>query len=223
MFTCHSLHISNKCAMNEIQYDKHMKKHVMLWTCTYTKRYHCCNWCSIEKKRSYISTPQISQAPPKTVKQLLWKISWLHYTRIKSIKEYSKIKECCVWCLYWTRTIQKNVHALRVPHSFTITKQRTRGACSSIISTGILPACGFSFYGEQVPKGPKHLIQQQTLNCQKYMQKRDNWTFIYYMLNKKRMRIKTLGAPMALPNSGELLDGKGPEGQSSHENSGKYH
>ena len=40
------------------------------------------------------------------------------------------------------------------------------------------------------------------------------------MLNKKRMRINTLGAPMALPNSDELLEGKGPKDQSSHENSG---
>lgn len=102
-------------------------------------------------KKENTFAPQISQAPPKTVKELLWKIIRCHNTRLKSINEYSKVETSCIWCLYRARDIQKRC----IVSFIRTTVQIITNAIRTI--TEFFPACCFPFYGKQVPKGSKNL------------------------------------------------------------------
>jgi hypothetical protein len=96
----------------------------------------------LHEESIYIYIPQVLQAPPKTVKELLWKIHGRqNNTRLKGIKEYSKIEDCFVWCLYRAITIQK----CDISNNISITKQKFRLA-SRIFPTSFSPTICFSFY-----------------------------------------------------------------------------
>jgi len=108
----------------------------------------------LHEESIYIYIPQVLQAPPKTVKELLWKIHGRrNNTRLKGIKEYSKIEDCFIWGYYRAIIIQKweifNT-------TFSVTKQKFTPAFS-LFPTGLSPTICFSFYWKQIPKGSKYL------------------------------------------------------------------
>ena len=52
-------------------------------------------------KLMYMYKPNISQTPPKAIRKLIWKISCFHNPRLKSLNEYSKVKNRGIFNSIW--------------------------------------------------------------------------------------------------------------------------